>query len=110
MARQTVAAQNLSHGLAPTKSAILAADDAQFLWESTAFLLLENTTGGTLVATIATNQAIDGLTVPNLTVSIPANSIKYTKSFPRDTYNQADGYVYVNTAADGISMAVLRPA
>src|SRR4051812_4781937 len=110
MARQTVAAQTLSHGLVPTAAAILAADDAQFLWSEKDFLLLENTTGGSLVVTIKANQTIDTLVVPDLAITIGANAKKTTKSFPHDTYRQTDGYVYVNTASDGISMSVLRPA
>ena len=110
MARQTVAAQTLTHGILPTESAILAADDAQFAWREGAFLLLHNTTGGSLVVTIKANQTIDGLVVPDLTITIAANVTRYTKSFPKDTFYQADGYVYVNTASDGISMAVLVPA
>lgn len=110
MARQTIVAQSLSHGLLPVESAIIGADDAQFLWEDGVFLLLDNTTVGSLVVTVKTNQTIDGLTVPDLTITVAAGLTKFTKSFARDTYRQADGYVYINTASDGISAAVLRPA
>lgn len=110
MARLTVAAQTLSHGLLPTESPIIAADDAQFLWEDGLFLLLDNTSGGSLTVTIKANQTIDTLVVPDLSIVLAAGVTKFTKSFPRDTYKQSDGYVYVNTASDGVSMAVLRPA
>ena len=109
MARSTATAQSLSHGLAPTFTSIVAADDSQFLWESDVFLILKNTTGGSLVVTVKVDETVDGLTVPDMTITVGANSTKYTKSFPKDLFRQADGYVYVNTAADGIDMAVIRP-
>jgi len=108
MARQTVAAQTLTHGTTPAAAAIVAADDAQFAWDEKVFLLLENTTGGSLVVTIKANQTIDTLVVPDLSITIGANAKKLTKQFPHNTYRQSDGYVYVNTAADGISMSVLK--
>jgi len=123
MARQTVAAQTLTHGTTPAAAAIVAADDARERQSAghplgdrhqvgydaeKVFLLLENTTGGSLVVTIKANQTIDTLVVPDLSITIGANAKKLTKQFPHNTYRQSDGYVYVNTAADGISMSVLK--
>jgi len=110
MARLTIAAQTLTQGLSPTYSAIVAADDAQFVFDPDAFLHIRNTTAGTLVLTIPTNQSVDGdLTVPSRTISVAATpGAKFSKKFPKETYRQSDGYVYLNTAADGVEVAVLK--
>lgn len=111
MARQTIPAQTLSHGLNPTYSAVLGADDAQFAFDPDAFLHIQNTTGSPIVLTIPTNgQVVDGdLTVPNRTITVPGNGYRFTKPFNKETYKQSDGMVYLNAPSDGLSIAVLKP-
>ncbi len=101
MARATVSAQTLRMGLAPTYTAIVAADDAQFSFDPDAFLHVRNTTGGAIVLTIPTNRNVDGdLDVPDRTISIPANGAKFTRTFEKDTYKQSDG-IGLSQLADG---------
>jgi hypothetical protein len=110
MARLTLTVQTLTMGLAPTYSAIVAADDAQFAFDPDAFLHIRNTTGGAIVLTIPTNQNVDGdLDVPDRTISIPASpGAKFTKPFAKDTYKQSDNMVYLNAPTDGLEIAVLK--
>lgn len=111
MARQSLSIQNLSHGLQPTYSAVLGADDAQFVFDPDAFCHVKNTTGSGIVLTIPTNATVDGdLTVPNRTITVPANGAIFTKPFQKEYYRQSDGYVYLNAPADGLSIAVLKVA
>jgi hypothetical protein len=110
MARLTIAAQTLSHGLNPTFTAIVAADDAQVVWEDGIFFEIQNAAGSSQTVTIKTNQSVDGLTVPDLTIVIPDGETRHTKSFPKDTYRQADGKIYINTTTNGVSLAAIRPA
>jgi len=110
MARLTLTTQTITHGLAPTYTAIVAADDAQFLFDPAVFLHVCNTTVGAIVLTIPANQNVDGdLAVPARTISIAATpGAKFTKRFEKDTYVQADGYVYLNSPTDGLEIAVLK--
>src|SRR5262245_57167954 len=110
MARATLSVQTLTHGLAPTYTAIVAANDAQFAYDPDAFLHVKNTdTDDPIVLTIPTNQLIDGdLTVPSRTITLPALGAKFTETFPKETYRQSDNMVYLNAPADGLEIAVLK--
>jgi hypothetical protein len=112
MARATLTVQTITMGLAPTYTAIVAADDAQFAFDPDAFLHVRNTTGGAIVLTIPTNRNIDGdLDVPDRTISIPATpGAKFTRVFDKETYKQSDGNVYLNSPTDGLEIAVLKVA
>jgi hypothetical protein len=110
MARATLSVQTLTHGIAPTYTAIVAADDAQFVFDPDAFLHIRNTDAeDPLVLTIPTNRNVDGdLDVPDRTISVPADSAKFTRTFEKETYRQTDGMVYLNAPADGFEIAVLK--
>lgn len=110
MARATLSVQILSHGLAPTYTAIVAANDAQFVFDPDAFLHIRNTDGvNPIVLTLPTNRNVDGdLDVPDRTISLPASGAKFTRTFEKETYKQADGMVYLNAPADGLEIAVLK--
>jgi hypothetical protein len=111
MARLTIAAQTLTHGLNPTYSSVVGADDAQFSYNAEAFLHIKNTTGSGIVLTIPTNgYTADDLVVPAKTITVPANDEVFTKAFNRDIYRQSDGYVYLNAPSNGLDIAVLIPA
>ena len=112
MARLTLTVQTITQGLAPVYTAIVAADDAQFVFDPDAFLHIRNTSVGALVVTLPTNQFVDGdLDVPDRTISIPATpGAKFTKQFARETYRQIDTMVYIDVPATGIEVAVLKVA
>jgi hypothetical protein len=110
MARLTLAAQTITQGFSPVYSAIVAADDAQFVYDPAVFLHIRNTTVGAIVVTIPTNEMIDSdLDVPDRTISVAATpGAKFTKRFDKDIYQQTDGYVYIDVPAVGIEIAVLK--
>src|SRR5262245_2843002 len=110
MARATLSVQTLAHGTAPTYTAIVAANDAQFVYDPDAFLHIRSTDDtNPIVLTIPTNQNIDGdLDVPDRTISIPAEGAKFSRKFEKETYKQSDGMVYLNAPADGLEIAVLK--
>jgi hypothetical protein len=110
MARLTLTVQTITQGLSPTYTAIVAADDAQFVYDPNAFLHIRNTTVGAIILTLPTNEMIDtDLDVPDRTISIAATpGAKFTKKLDKDIYMQTDGYVYLNSPTDGLEIAVLK--
>jgi hypothetical protein len=112
MARLTLTVQTLTMGLAPTYSAIVANDDAQFAFDPDAFLHIRSTDDtNPIVVTIPTNRNVDGdLDVPDRTISIPAEGAKFTRTFEKETYRQSDNMVYLNVPSAGIEIAVLKVA
>ena len=109
MARATLTVQPLTNGLAATYTAIVAADDAQYVFDPAAFLHVRNTTESTSIPlTIKSNETIDGdLVVPDRTITLAGGAEKFTAPLDK-THKQADGMVYLNSPTDGLEIAVLK--
>jgi hypothetical protein len=111
MTRASIAIQTLSHGLEPSYSAIVAANDAKALWDVDAFAHVQNTDDeNPITLTIVTNVTLDtDLLLPNRAVVVPAGGAVFLRPFARAVYRQTDGYVYLDVAADGLEIALLKP-
>jgi len=98
MARQALAVQStVRTGLKATYSAAHADGHAFNNAREDVFLHVKNGGAGAVAVTIATPGTIDGLAIPDLTVSIPAGEDRFIGPFPKELYGQSDGTVHVNT-------------
>jgi len=96
MARTQITVQSITRsGLQPTNTALIA-DGHKFLNDGKlTFIQVEN--GATaFTLTIQTPKTVDGLAVAERTISIGTNEEHLIGPFPADTYNQADGMVYLD--------------
>jgi hypothetical protein len=68
-------------------------------------------TGGTgCVVTIQTPGTVDGLAVPDRTITIGTNSERMIGPFPPGVYNQADGSIYIDfDSVTTVTIAAIRP-
>ena len=114
MPRQALTAQTINRtGLTPTFATVVAADGAQFNYDSTlrTFLRIKNTAGTPAVVTVRIATTVDGVAV---TGGGKANTIAATTGdemmgpFGTD-YKQSDNKVYIDTDTD-VDVAVLTLA
>jgi hypothetical protein len=97
-------------GLAVTYQAGASGGD-RFLPGERTFLILKNTSGGAIIATIATPGTLDGsLAIDNRTVSIPATTGERLVYVPDSLYRSADGLgdiTYSVNPPTGLTVAVV---
>lgn len=104
MARTVLAVQSVTRsGLNATYTAATVDGHAFDNTTEKVFLHVKNQNAGTIVVTIQTPITVDGLAVPDRTVSIPTASERFIGIFPKEFYSQNDvalslpQAVYVNT-------------
>lgn len=110
MARSTPAVQALtSVGLAPTYAAADNTNGEQIANNGRRIVHVKNASGGGLTVTVRMPTTVDGLTVPDRTVSIPAGTDKLVGPFGSAYTQAADGNVYVDySTGTSITRAVLE--
>lgn len=111
MARHEAAVQSIVRtGLAPSYGAVHADLEHKFTNDGRTFLHVKNTNGAARTVTLVVSKTVDGQTVTNPTVTIPADTgDKIIGPFPKGYYNQSDGMVYFNvSAAAGVQFAVCK--
>jgi hypothetical protein len=86
-------------------TAATATHGEKFINDGKTFVRIKNGDGSPVTATINTNRSVDGLTLPNQTVTIAATGnadgldFQDIGPFPPGTFNQTDGYVWVTLSA-----------
>lgn len=111
MPRTEVSAQSINRsGLNPSYTPITQADGAKLMNNNgNGFCHLVNTTGSPIDVDFVIQETVDGETVPNKTVSVPANdSVFWGDGIPKKWYDDANGDVHVDVAADGIELAFFQ--
>lgn len=90
-------------------SELIGADGVAFPNNGRVYLMLYNTTAGSIDVTIATPATFDtDLTLADRVVAVPANGASFVGVFPTNLYNQGDGNIHVDVAgadADDIRAA-----
>lgn len=106
MARDTITVTAITAaGVAePAQVTGVAANDLQFAAAvgDVVFIEVENEDVGSHNVEVATNFSVDGLTLPNAIIAVPAGTYKRIKVplGSRDVYLQDNGYVYINVGTD----------
>lgn len=100
MARTKLTPQNIVRtGLAPSLSAADAVNHHS--WDNTGehmFLVVRNGAGSPITVTVDNPKAVDGLNVPDLTISVTNAQDRWIGPFPNDVYAQADSGNSLTTA------------
>ena len=113
MARTTLAVQQIERsGLAPAYSAANV-DGHAVPNNGVTFIQVKNVSGSPVTVTIQLPQTVDGQTVPNKTVSVPATTgDRMIGPFTPALYNQPNtDQVYVDfSAVTSVTVAALRLA
>jgi hypothetical protein len=112
MARTALTTQTIAvSGVGPTYAAGDAVNHHQFSNDGNDFLHVKNTGGSPVVVTVKTNgYKCAGITVPDVTVTVPATSgDRMIGPFDPTVFNQSGGVVYADLAsATGITLAALK--
>ena len=101
------------HDLAGTGGKVLAmqtvdtSDEYLFLNDGRTLLLVENGAGANDI-TLHSDVVLDGLTLPDKTVNLAANSRRVVGPFPTSVWNNDDGKVRIEGDAATIKLAVFR--
>ena len=94
-------------GVDPAPVAADAAGD-EFTNTGKEFLYVENSGAGSIVITITTQQTVDGLAVPDRTVTIPAGGIRLIGPFPGTIYNRSAAERVVDVESDTPADTLIR--
>lgn len=75
---------------------------------------IKNSSGGPGVVTFEVPKTVDGLQVPDLTVTVPDGEERFVGPFPKALYNQAEGDTGLSDAVviecdAAVDVAVLEP-
>jgi len=119
MARAVLTVQpTVRTGLNPSYTAAAADGHAFDNTTQRVMLHVKNSGGGAVVVTIdCVIATLDGLTIPNLQVTVPAGNERFIGPFPKDLYTQDDSAgatglenaVFVDTDTQtGITYAAIR--
>lgn len=117
MARQDVDVQTVEAiGLAAVYDPVTM-DGIAFVNDGAAIVHVKNGSGVTVTVTVQSVGEVDGITIPHLTVAVPAGTEAFAGAFAPDTYNQGEdpdvdvdfGKVYVDfSSAASVTVAVLE--
>ena len=80
-------------GLNPVYASITAGAGNGIAFDNTnagAILHIKNGGAGASVATVITPKTVDGLAIPDLTVTVPAGEERFIGPFPKALYNQSE--------------------
>lgn len=86
-------------------TAATATHGEKFINDGKTKVRIKNGSASPITATIYSNRTVDGLTLPNVTVTIAATGdadgldFQDIGPFPPGTFNQSDGYVWVVCSA-----------
>ena len=94
-------------GIAPTNNAVSASD--KFLNNGRTLVHVVNGGGTSLTVTIVTPAQVDGLAVADRTVTIAAGQSRFIGPFPKNVYNDNDGYTTLEfSATTSVTCAVIN--
>ncbi len=83
-------------GLDPVYTA-MTVDGVEFQNNEDVLIVVKNSAASAAVVTIATPATYSGLTLADLTVSVPASGTRFIGPFPRRDFNNSAGKVTVTT-------------
>lgn len=120
MARVEKSAQAIVRtGLNPAYTAVVAGAANGIAFDNSSagpVLHVKNGGGGAVAVTIETPGSIDGLAIPDLSVSVPAGEDRIIGPFPKALYNQVEPDTALNEAVvvtfdidTSVTVAVLSP-
>lgn len=97
-------------GLTPSYTGSLsAANTYQFYNDGRVFLHVKNGGGSPDTVTITAQKSVDGLDVPDRTVSVPAGEERMIGPFDRSVFNDANGLVNVtHSFITSVTQAVFK--
>lgn len=110
MARTDLTVQDIVRtGLQATYTAAIA-DGHMFANDGKqTFIQVINNDAASKTITIQTPATVDSLAVTDRTVAVPAGEERFIGPFPKGTYNQSDGKVYIDySAVTSVTVAVLK--
>jgi hypothetical protein len=70
-------------------------------------LVLQNTTGAPVNATLKTNFTVDGVALGDKTHAVPANGFRLVGRLSPEVYTATDGLFHVEAAATGLKLAIV---
>ena len=110
MARTVTSVQSVSRtGAVPTYGAVDAVNHNQFTNDGRTFIHVKNGGGAPINVTVGTPGTVDSLAVADLVVSVTNASEKMIGPFPKGTYDQTGGGVYVDwSSGSSVTYAVLK--
>lgn len=107
MATYTPQALSLSGNVTPTMNAAAASDD--FLNDGKTVAWVVNGGGSSITVTIPSHKTIQGLTVPDRTVSVPNGATRVIGPFDKSVHNDANDKVTLEfSATTSVTFALLR--
>jgi hypothetical protein len=109
MPRTAITPQQVTRAaITPTYGAGDAVNGHQYLNGGSEFIHVKTGATGTTV-TVNIPKTVDGQAVTNKTYVLGTNTERMIGPFPPDTYNQADGNVYIDlSSAATVTLAVIR--
>lgn len=94
--------------LTPLPTTPTATHGNKFRWTQTAFLLVNNGSGGDITVTFDVPRAVDGQDVADLVVTVPAGQLFAIGPFT-ETFLQVDGFIWaVFSAVATITIKAMR--
>ncbi|EFC80249.1 hypothetical protein [Parafrankia sp. EUN1f] len=99
MARTDISAGTLTPtGVDPFPSSGDAANGHQFTYSTSRMFCVRNGSGASITVTVRANGTVDGLTVPDRTVTVAAGASRLIDT-RASIYRQNDGYVYIDLSS-----------
>lgn len=110
MARTPLTVQNIvSSGLKPTYSAANADGHSMPNDGKKDFVVVKNGGGGSINVTVPTTITVDGLTVTDRIVAVPAGEERWIGGLPPNYYNNPDGTINVDfSGVSSVTVAYIR--
>lgn len=90
-------------------TAMVAANDLQFVNNGHVYLIVKNDGAGTQAATVISVADVNGRT-NDIAISLDSGEVDFLGPFPPDLYNQSDGTVHIDSAdEDSWNFAAVSP-
>lgn len=96
MARSSISVQRITRSGANPSFESANTDGNSFDHHPDGFVWVKNGDTASKTVTIPTPRSIDGLSVADLTVDVPAGEDRAIGPFPEDTFKQDDGTIHVD--------------
>ncbi len=110
MADQDIAVQTLdaNEGSAVTFTSAQAADNYLYVNSGKERVLVNNDSGGSIDLVFVTTKTVEGLPVPDRTITIPDGEIREIPPRAADVYNDGDSKVSMSPSANNLKIAVIK--